>query len=77
MIDHELCTMHLGSALHCRPNFFYASVLIFFHNVLQCEDELPDVPGPRCAAGRSGCQLCGKLHRGLATRSHSAWLRAV
>jgi hypothetical protein len=34
--------------LRCRPNFFYASVLIFFHNVLQCKDELPDVPTPQC-----------------------------
>lgn len=40
-----------------RPNFFYSSVLIFFHNVLQCPDELPEIPTPRHARAAVRSQL--------------------
>jgi hypothetical protein len=55
---YPLCNVCIEVLLHRRPNFFYASVLIFFHNVLQCEDELPDVPTPRCAADRPSVKGC-------------------
>lgn len=55
--DKNLITFEGDHNSH-RPQFFYASVLIFLSNVLQLDEPMPEREAAETAAKEGGCAHC-------------------